>query len=86
MIAFDYDNLKNLSDAQLMSEFHSRMSKVYNLLHVQETGTKEERQVNVTTIIRVTAELDLIKVDIKRRECDPLEPDQIDVMINLDLN
>lgn len=82
----DFDNLQDLSDDMLMCEWHKRMSNLYLFLEIKNSGTIEQIRTNSVPAIKVTAELDLLSNEIKRRECDPLDPGKIDAMINLDLN
>jgi len=69
-----------------MKAWHWRMTNLYNYLEIFQNGTKQQRRDNTKEAIKVNAELELLSDEIMRRECDPLDPDEINDFINLDLN
>jgi len=84
----DFDNLQDLSEAQLMAAWHERMAKAFHMLHTQETGTEEQRQANVKPVLQLNAETGLLRFEIKRRECleCDISPNEVEAIIKLNLN
>lgn len=82
----DFDNLQDLSDAQLMAAWHERMAQAFKFVHIQETGTKKQRSDNIKPILQLTGETGLLRLELKRRECYPKNLEEFESIIQLNLN
>lgn len=78
----DSDDLQELSDNELMQQWHAGMSTLYGYMEFIDNGIA----INKEECLNFNEYVELLKDEIIRRECSPLDPDEMDEILKFDLN